>query len=162
MDVTAFTPRGHALLRRGRTSLAGHTYHVTFTTQGRAPVFTDFHAACTAARCFAGPHPGSELLAWVLMPDHAHCLLELDADIALGGAVRRLKGRSSRAVNAQLSRSGALWARAYHDRALRREDDLRTVARYIVANPLRARLVERLGDYPFWDAVWVGQATDRG
>jgi hypothetical protein len=24
-----------------------------------------------------------------------------------------------------------------------------------VANPLRAGLVERLGDYPLWDAIWV-------
>ena len=32
---------------------------------------------------------------------------------------------------------------------------LRDVARYIVANPLRAGLVERVGDYPYWDAVWL-------
>jgi hypothetical protein len=31
------------------------------------------------------------------------------------------------------------------------------VARYIVANPLRAGLVEHLGDYPLWDAVWLGE-----
>ena len=29
------------------------------------------------------------------------------------------------------------------------------LARYVVANPLRAGLVEKLGDYPLWDAVWV-------
>jgi hypothetical protein len=29
------------------------------------------------------------------------------------------------------------------------------LARYIVANPLRAGLVEHLGDYPHWDAVWL-------
>jgi len=28
-------------------------------------------------------------------------------------------------------------------------------ALYIVANPLRAGLVERLGDCPHWDAVWL-------
>jgi putative transposase len=25
----------------------------------------------------------------------------------------------------------------------------------VVANPLRAGLVERIGDYPLWDAIWV-------
>ncbi|MBB4653636.1 hypothetical protein GGR73_000135 [Xanthomonas sp. F14] len=30
---------------------------------------------------------------------------------------------------------------------------MRTVARYLIANPLRAELVERVGDYPFWDAI---------
>ncbi len=49
----------------------------------------------------------------------------------------------------------ALWQKGFHDRALRREEDLVTVARYVVANPLRAGLVEKLGDYPLWDAIWV-------
>jgi hypothetical protein len=33
--------------------------------------------------------------------------------------------------------------------------DLQSVARYIVANPLRAGLVKHLGDYPLWDAIWL-------
>jgi putative transposase len=48
-----------------------------------------------------------------------------------------------------------LWQKGYHDRAIRREEDLLAVARYIVANPLRAGLVKRVGDYPLWDAVWL-------
>ena len=43
----------------------------------------------------------------------------------------------------------------YHDHALRQEEDLRAVARYIIANPVRAGLVERIGDYPHWDAAWL-------
>ena len=35
------------------------------------------------------------------------------------------------------------------------EDDLFAVARYIVANPVRAGLVERIGDYPFWDSAFL-------
>jgi hypothetical protein len=27
-----------------------------------------------------------------------------------------------------------------------------------VANPLRAKLVERIGDYSLWDAVWLDEA----
>jgi hypothetical protein len=38
---------------------------------------------------------------------------------------------------------------------LRRQDDVRAVARYIVANPLRAGLVRDIGDYSHWDAVWL-------
>jgi hypothetical protein len=29
------------------------------------------------------------------------------------------------------------------------------VARYVVMNPVRAGLVSRVGDYPFWDAAWI-------
>ena len=48
-----------------------------------------------------------------------------------------------------------LWQTGFHDHALRREEDLAATARYLIANPLRAGLVQRVGDYPFWDAVWV-------
>ena len=50
-----------------------------------------------------------------------------------------------------------MWQEGFHDRALRQEADLRKAARYVVANPLRAGLVTDLGDYPLWDAVWVGE-----
>lgn len=42
-----------------------------------------------------------------------------------------------------------------HDRGLRGEESLIEVARYIVANPLRAGLTDRIGDYPYWDSVWL-------
>lgn len=38
---------------------------------------------------------------------------------------------------------------------MRREDDLRAAARYIIMNPVRAGLVEKVGDYPLWDAIWL-------
>ncbi|MES9878966.1 MAG: transposase, partial [Candidatus Sedimenticola sp. 1PA] len=33
--------------------------------------------------------------------------------------------------------------------------DIKELARYIVANPLRGGLVESIGDYPHWDAMWL-------
>ena len=39
--------------------------------------------------------------------------------------------------------------------AVRREEDIRALARYIVAKPLRAGLVEWTGDYRLSDAVWL-------
>ncbi len=95
------------------------------------------------------------MLAWVLMPDHAHWLFELDSNTTLSNVVNRLKSASARRLNRRLDRRGPVWAQAFHDRAVREEDDLKTMARYLVANPLRAGLVERLGEYPFWDAVWL-------
>jgi hypothetical protein len=48
-----------------------------------------------------------------------------------------------------------VWQPGYFDRALRAEEDVREVARYIVANPLRAGLCRQIGDYPLWDALWL-------
>ncbi len=47
-----------------------------------------------------------------------------------------------------------LWAPAYHDRALRAEEDRREVARYLLNNPVRAGLEERVQAYPYWYCAW--------
>ena len=89
------------------------------------------------------------------MPDHVHWLIQLGERDELGPLVNRLKSASARAANLALGREGQLWQRGFHDHALRREEDLKTVASYIVANPLRAGLVRRMADYPYWNAIWL-------
>lgn len=150
-------PPGNRALRRGRISLPGHVYLVTATTMNRKRYFLQFKAACAACRCFEDSRTlaDASMLAWVLMPDHGHWLIRLGAKTALNQVVNRLKSASARSANHLLGRQGALWQHAYHDHALRSEEGLRKVARYIIANPVRAGLVERVGDYPFWNAVWV-------
>ena len=103
------------------------------------------------------PHSMQSLenaLYLIWKPDHLHWLVEL-RDHPLAVLLRRVKGRSARALNARLGRQGPVWQAGYHDRALRQEEDLQCIARYVVANPLRAGLVRRIGDYPLWDAIWV-------
>jgi putative transposase len=95
------------------------------------------------------------MLAWVLMPDHAHWLIETSKHDVLGNIVNRIKSSSARQANRVLQRKGALWSAAYHDHALRAEDDLPDTARYVIANPLRAGLVKSPSDYPFWNAIWL-------
>ena len=95
------------------------------------------------------------MLAWVLMSDHAHWLIQLGETEGLESLVSRLKGNSARKANAALGRRGPVWQRGFFDRALRSDDDLQVVARYVIANPLRAGLVQRIGDYPYWNAAWL-------
>ncbi|WP_031341000.1 REP-associated tyrosine transposase [Xanthomonas maliensis] len=152
------TPRspGHRALRKGRHSMPGACYLLTTTTWQRRAVFADFLHAATACSTFTAAIPSdARLLAWVLMPDHAHWLLQLGHGTSLGQAVSRMKACSARAVNAQRGSDAPVWSRSYHDHAVRKEDDLQAAARYIISNPRRAGLVTRLGDYPFWNAVWL-------
>ncbi|MBB2759625.1 UNVERIFIED_ORG: REP element-mobilizing transposase RayT [Xanthomonas campestris] len=138
-------------------ALAGSCcYLLTVTTWQRRRVFDDFQLAASACRAFIAALPeDATLLAWVLMPDHVHWLVQLGDVTPLARTVSCMKAASTRAVNQQRRMPDVVWARAYHDRGLRKDDDLRTVARYLIANPLRAGLVERVGDYPFWDAIWL-------
>jgi putative transposase len=155
--LSSFDKPGNQALRRGRVSLPNQVYLITTATRNRQRFFEDFSAACVAARCFSnsGILGDACLLAWVLMPDHVHWLLQLGVVDGLDLVVNRLKSASARKANNVLHRAGALWQAAYYDRALRAEEDLREVARYLVANPIRAGLVKHVGDYPFWNAVWL-------
>ena len=89
------------------------------------------------------------------MPDHFHGLVLLLEDVSLSEIMRRFKGGSARMRNRLYEGSGSLWQRNFHDRALRADEDCRAMARYIIGNPVRAGLVEKVGDYPFWDAIWL-------
>ena len=51
--------------------------------------------------------------------------------------------------------NGQIWQQNYFEHQLRAEDDLINQARYIVANPLRAGLVNKAEEYPFWDCVYL-------
>jgi len=93
-------------------------------------------------------------LCWVVMPDHFHLLLQL-GETPLHRVMSRLKSRSAIYLNREIGRTGRFWAPAYYDHALRREENLIKVARYIVANPIRKGLVKKAADYPYWNAKWL-------
>ena len=144
-------------LRKGRFSQANGEYFITFTTDQRLPLFAQHDAAAGFCRSILINEncTDNKWLAWVLMPDHFHGLLQINGQYSLSEIVKDLKGRSAAIINKQLNVRGKRWQPAYFDRALRKDQDRRAVARYIVANPLRAQLVERIGDYPYWNTVFL-------
>ena len=151
------SPPHSADLRKGRHSVPGQVYLVTFTTAGRRPLFAEPDCAMAVARAIADQRlwTDAKLLAWVLMPDHWHGLVELGQRDSLSRIVQRLKTNTSRTVGDALQ-AMPVWCKGFHDRALRQDEAVRDAARYLVMNPVRAELVRRVGEYPYWDAVWVG------
>ena len=135
-------------LRTGRYSQAGQVYLVTTVTRERQAVFADFAAARLLVSVLRAESAlGScTTLAFVVMPDHLHWLLQLEQGL-LSALVGRIKSISAKRLGRPI------WQAGFHDRALRREEDLQATARYLVANPLRAGLVTRVGLYPHWDAI---------
>ncbi|MFC6337074.1 transposase [Pseudomonas sp. CCM 7891] len=143
-------------LRIGRYSESGRVYLITAVTFQRQVIFQDWRTGRLLVSEFRKAQEDGEAtsLAWVVMPDHFHWLVELhNGD--LPRLMRITKSRSARAINSARSSYGTLWQKGYFDRALRREEDLKAMDRYIVANPLRAGLVEHIGQYPLWDAIWI-------
>ncbi len=150
---------GHHSLRKGRVSIAGQCYHVTWSTNARAKAFNDANlarVACAALHRICQER-AIELLSWVLMPDHFHAVMRLGEDAAIGGTVARIKAAMAGAVNlaTHAEKGTSVWQTGFYDRAIRRDEDLLVVNEYVVANPVRAKLVEDLRDYPWWDAYWL-------
>ncbi|CAA0118150.1 REP-associated tyrosine transposase [Zhongshania aliphaticivorans] len=140
-------------LRLGRRSLSGQAYLITTCTAHRQPYFNNFwigRGVVTALR----EVEAATTLAFVVMPDHLHWLMVLHGNSSLSRTVQFLKTRSAHNVNRLNVCDGRVWQRGFHDRALRQDDDVVAAARYIVANPLRAGLVENVGEYPLWDAIY--------
>ena len=147
---------GSRTLRKGRYSQSNGVYLLTTVTEQRIPWFQVLSFAQIMCQSLQDPNylGDSKNLCWVVMPDHIHLLLQLD-EAKLSKVVKKLKARSARRLNREIGRTGRFWAPGFHDHALRKAEDLKGVARYIVANPLRAGLVRHVGDYPYWNAVWL-------
>ena len=130
--------------------LGEYRYFLTFCTYDRQHTFTD---PVTAASVIAqilrtSSASGFELLAYCLMPDHAHLLVEgLQPSSDLRRFTKRLKQSSGQMY---AHRAGhRLWQEGYYDRVLREGEEPKQVARYIIENPVRAGLVRSPLDYPF-------------
>jgi REP element-mobilizing transposase RayT len=138
-------------LRKGRFSEPGRIYVITTVTSRRQPLFQDFLAARTLIQVMMEHERAgfAATLCFVVMPDHLHWMMQLGEMKNLGETVQALKSLTSRRIGRPVFQKG------YYDHAVREEEDVKNLARYIVANPLRAGLVGNVNDYPHWDAVWV-------
>lgn len=149
--------QGHKALRKGRFSQENNIYHVTVVTCQRQPIFSSFDAASTLAKILNSPGvlKTSSISAWVIMPDHWHAIVQVGRHDSLSEIVGRIKAISTRVIHNEGLWGGDIWSKAFHDRALRSESELLPLARYIVANPIRAGLTQKAGSYPFWNAIWL-------
>ena len=151
-------------LLRGRASIDGQIYLVTTVTANRACLFTDLYLGRILVRALHAPatKAGAATLAYVVMPDHLHWLVQLRLGSNLSEVVWAVKGRSSFEINRVRGVRGRVWQPSFHDRALRSDENLGAAARYVVCNPIRAGLVRTLHDYSLWDAVWFGGESESG
>lgn len=146
-------------LRKGRFSIPEQVYSITTVTHNRVPLFNNFNLARLLVRELRRLHDNDRVtsLAWVIMPDHLHWLLQLNEHWPLSKVMKSVKANSALSINRQLDRRGSIWQKAYFDHAIRKHEDIRHIARYIVANPLRADLSRNIGDYPHWYCIWINE-----
>lgn len=133
-----------------RARIPGGTFFFTVVTASRRPVLTltATRAALRAAvQNVRNEHP-FQVEAWVLLPDHLHCLWRLpegDADYAMRWAKIKLYTRH----HLGLLPADKLWQPRYWEHYIRDERDYSRHLDYIHWNPVKHGLVTRAADWPY-------------
>ena len=132
------------------------SYFLTFCTHERRATFRDQSVASMVVEQIlrAAKRFEFDVLAYCLMPDHAHLLVHGRSDRSdLHRFVKRAK-QSSGQIYARSVRE-PLWQDSYYDHVVRPEENLAGIACYIIQNPVRARLVASPLEYQFsGSGVW--------
>jgi len=153
---TSHTRTGYSHLRKGRVSQAHRIYLITTVCANRETRFANAACAAIVAEALRDCRlwRDSTPLCWVLMPDHLHVVLKLGESESLAHLMNRMKSVTARVVREADGGGLPVWMVGYHDHALRKEEDLAAVMRYVLANPIRRGLAASVEGYPHWGCVW--------
>ena len=140
----------------------GETYFFTVVTHQRRPVLTTeaVRSALRAAIHRARTTLPFEIEAWVLLPDHLHCIWTLppgDGNFSARWAIikRHVSRECGAMVNASpdISRSRrnelTFWQRRFWEHQIRDDDDLARHLDYIHWNPVKHGLVKSVQEWRY-------------
>jgi REP element-mobilizing transposase RayT len=92
------------------------------------------------------------LISWVIMPNHVHCLLLPLKNEELKQLTHSIKSFSAQKANKILERKGQFWQHESFDRYIRNVKHYLSVIKYIEDNPVKAGLCEKAEDWVFSSA----------
>jgi len=127
----------------------GFVGHIIIGTKNRYPLFEN-EANASEFKDIA-IHTSQEtqcpLYAFCIMPDHIHLLVGASEDTGIVEFVKKIKGRFAVFCRRNGLKSGL--QKSFYDHMIRKDEDLKTVAEYILGNPVRSGITKRIGEYPF-------------
>jgi REP element-mobilizing transposase RayT len=133
-----------------RIEFAGALYHVTSRGDGREDIYLDdgdreifLEVVNEVGERFNWTHH-----AYCLMGNHYHLLLETP-DSNLSQGMRHLNGVYTQRFNRKHKRVGHVFQGRYKAVIVQKQTYLLELARYIVLNPVRARMVRSAKDWPW-------------
>ena len=146
-------------------------YHLTARGNARADIFTDDDDRALFVDLLGKEirQQGWHCYAYCLMDNHYHLLIETPQANLVAG-MRRLNGVYTQAFNRRHRRVGHVFQGRYKSIVVDKDSYALELSRYIVLNPVRARLVRRAANWtwssyratageaaaPDWlDAAWV-------
>ena len=139
-----------------RLEFAGALYHITSRGNERKAIYiedSDFELFLSLLDSVCAPY-NWVVHAYCLMTNHYHLLLETpDANLSKG--MRQLNGTYTQAFNRKHQRVGHLFQGRYKGILVDKDAYLLELSRYIVLNPVRARMVSTPDYWPWssWYSV---------
>jgi putative transposase len=133
----------------------GRIFSVTICVDNKKPIFLNNNLADAiwlAAKdgIFSTE---ADLMAACLMPDHLHLLIGVK-NKNLIDIISRWK-RFTQKIVSSINYKDKLWQRSFYDHALRREEQVVIVARYVYENPVRAGLIAENEEYSYRWHAWL-------
>jgi REP element-mobilizing transposase RayT len=131
-----------------RIEYPGAVYHITSRGNDKKTVFKDDQDRETFLKIIAHVNKRYHWLchAYCLMDNHYHLMIETpDGNLALG--MRQLNGVYTQARNKRYNKTGHLFQGRYKAILIQKDTHLLEVCRYVVLNPVRARMVEKPEDW---------------
>lgn len=138
----------------------GGTYFFTLVLahrRGNDLLVRHIDALREAVRIVRRRHPFI-IHAWVVLPDHLHCVIELpegDQDFATRWLLiktsfsKAIPPGESRSRSRQRRNERGIWQRRYWEHLIRNQEDFNAHVNYVHFNPLKHGLVDSLSDWPY-------------
>lgn len=149
--------------RYRRSSTQGATFFFTVNTFRRQPVLLQdrVRAALRDGLKEVRNSLPFKIHAWVLLPDHLHCIWELPpGDAAFGLRWGQIKSHVTRACDLELEdrpllpasrgkrHEGAVWQRRFWEHQIRDEADFARHVDYVHWNPVKHGYVRQVAEWP--------------
>ena len=155
---------GRIVGQRPRLQIEGGIYHVTSRGNRRQAIFEDRDGYALFLELLSRV---VEIRAWrchayCLMPNHFHLIVETPA-ANLSAGMHQLKSGYVRWFNRRHAVEGHLFERRFWSVLVRGNAHLLELSRYVVLNPVRARLCPHPGEWSwssYRDMVGVGPSAD--
>jgi len=100
------------------------------------------------------------LLAWCVMPNHVHVMIETRAGFTLPDILHSWKSFAANQANKIMGRRGEFWQREYLDRYIRNAEHYAQAVAYIEENPVKAGLAKVKTDWPWSSARFRQPGSD--
>ena len=139
----------------------GYCFHILNRGNAKARLFLDRLDYMAFVKLLAGMKAGYDirLLAYCLMPNHFHLVLQAEATGAMSSAMQWAQTSYAARFRTKYQSTGHIFQGRFKSFPIQKDEHLLTVIRYVERNPVRANLVDSALQWPWSSSRWRDRAN---